>query len=491
MRKKILFRILGTIVLAFILSAWHTLILYPDVSKSYVKISVKSSIRDKAKLYYDRGSGFNEADSRSITLAGDDHFHDYLFMLLLEPIKHLRFDPPNVAGCRLIINHLAFVDSSGNPLQIINLDQLSPANQIKSFDLSDSELVIVTGDKADDPQINVALPKPFKPSYFNPLLLRLYGQIFLEFLILCGIIWMLMGLTRAAGERFVQRFLPSSLGQRGQTDNQTLRNGRAMLNRRQKYAAAVLVLALALAAGGIYGLHRYNAHVDRVEREKKRQRVNSQEILQAAAAHSAIYANKHFSEDWFTDNIRDWAKYKPLLGGRPDTKCLEIGAFEGRSTLWIAEYLCNGLNSTVDTIDTFEGSAEHQSHPHLKTLLSVFQSNLKTHIDSGRVVPHQGKSKDVLVRLNIEFLEGKRGQYSFVYIDGAHEAKNVAEDFMLSWDLLAKGGILAFDDYTWDAGTGRHRDNPRLAIDFFLEAYSGRYEIVHSGYQLHIKKITD
>jgi predicted O-methyltransferase YrrM len=97
----------------------------------------------------------------------------------------------------------------------------------------------------------------------------------------------------------------------------------------------------------------------------------------------------------------------------------------------------------------------------------------------------------VLQRLNIEFLEGKRGQYSFVYIDGAHEAKNVAEDFMLSWDLLAKGGIMAFDDYTWDMGTGQPRDNPRLAIDFFLEAYSGRFEIVHRGYQLHIKKITD
>lgn len=490
MRKKILFRILGTMLLAFILSAWHTLILYPDVSRSYVKISAKSSILGKAKLYYDRGSGFNEADSLSIALAGDDRFHDYLFILPIEPIKHLRFDPPNVADYRLIINRLAFVDSSGNLLQIINLDQLSPANQIKSFDLSDSELVIVAGDKADDPQINVALPKPFKPSYFNPLLLRLYGQIFLEFLILCGIIWMLMGLTRAAGERFVQRFLPSSLGQRGQTDNRKLRNGHAMLNRRLKYAAAVLVLALTLAAGGLYGLQRYNAHFDRVELEE-RQRVNSQEVRQAAAAHSAIYVDKHFTTDWFTDNIRDWAKYKPLLGGRPDTKCLEIGAFEGRSTLWIAEYLCNGLNSTVDTIDTWEGSGEHQGHPYLKTLLSVFQSNLKTHIDSGRVVPHQGKSKDVLQRLNIEFLEGKRGQYSFVYIDGAHEAKNVAEDFMLSWDLLAKGGIMAFDDYTWDMRTGRPRDNPRLAIDFFLEAYSDRFEIVHRGYQLHIKKITD
>lgn len=194
MRKKILFRILATILLAFILSAWHTLILYPDVSRSYVKISVKASILDMVRLYYDRGSGLNEADSRSIALAGDDRFHDYLFLLPNEPIKHLRFDPPNVAGYRLIISHLALVDSSGNLLQIINLDQLRPANQIKSFDLSDSKLVIVTGDKADDPQINIALPKPFKPSYFSPLLIRLYGQIFLEFLILCGIIWMLMRL---------------------------------------------------------------------------------------------------------------------------------------------------------------------------------------------------------------------------------------------------------------------------------------------------------
>lgn len=194
MRKKTLFRILATVLLALITSVWHTLILYPDVSRSYVKMTVKSSIFDMARLYYDRGSGLNESDSHSIALAGDDRFHDYLFMLPNVPIKHLRFDPPNIAGYHLIISHLALVDSSENLLQIINLNQLQPANQIRSFDLSDGKLVIVTGDKADDPQINIALPKPFKPSYFSPLLLRLYGQIFLEFLILCGIIWMLMGL---------------------------------------------------------------------------------------------------------------------------------------------------------------------------------------------------------------------------------------------------------------------------------------------------------
>jgi hypothetical protein len=194
MRKRILFRILVTVLLALIVSAWHILILYPDVSRCYVKISLKSSIIDMTRLYYDRGSGLNESDSRSIALAGDDRFHDYLFMLPNEPIQHLRFDPPNVAGYRLIISHLALVDSSENLLQIINLDQLLPANQIKSFDLSDSKLVIVTGDKANDPQVNIVLPKPFKPPYFRPLLLRLYGQIFLEFLILCGIIWMLTGL---------------------------------------------------------------------------------------------------------------------------------------------------------------------------------------------------------------------------------------------------------------------------------------------------------
>jgi hypothetical protein len=188
-------------LLAFMLSAWHTLILYPDVSRYYVKISVKSSILDMAKLYYDRGSGLNESDSRSIALAGDDRFHDYLFMIPNVTIKHLRFDPPSVAGDHLTISHLALVDSSENLLQIINLDQLRPANQIKSFDLYDSKLVIVTGDKADDPQIDITLPKPFKPSYFRPLLLHLYGQIFLEFLILCGIIWMLTGLIGTLGKK--------------------------------------------------------------------------------------------------------------------------------------------------------------------------------------------------------------------------------------------------------------------------------------------------
>ena len=200
-RKCNLYIILSVVLLAFIISAWHACRAYPVVSGTYVRISLKSSVSEGAKLYFDRGSGLNESDSRVITLTGDDQFHDYKFTLPHVPIRHLRFDPPDVGGARLVIRHLALTDSSEKLLQAINLGQLSPAHQIKCFALVDGQLFIVTEDRADDPQINIALPETVKPSLLSPPLLRFYTRTVLEFLILCGIIGMLVLSLRALHRR--------------------------------------------------------------------------------------------------------------------------------------------------------------------------------------------------------------------------------------------------------------------------------------------------
>lgn len=51
---------------------------------------------------------------------------------------------------------------------------------------------------------------------------------------------------------------------------------------------------------------------------------------------------------------------------------------------------------------------------------------------------------------------------------------------------------MAFDDYGWTVGKQKGFDDevmrPKLAIDSFLSVYKGRYEIIHHGYQVHIKK---
>ena len=201
-----------------------------------------------------------------------------------------------------------------------------------------------------------------------------------------------------------------------------------------------------------------------------------------------IFQGKVFSSDWFSKNIPHWEKHKKYFDHKPDMRGLEIGSFEGRSTLWAAKNYFNGQGSTLEAIDTWEGSVEHQNGAYLTSIYSNFLFNLKDQIKSGQVIPIKARSKDTLMRFNLEVLDGRRKLYDFIFIDGAHDAKSVAEDAILSWDLLKKGGILIFDDYTW-RGEKASPDEPKSAIDFFMHAYAGKYEILHKDYQLHIRKI--
>ena len=74
-----------------------------------------------------------------------------------------------------------------------------------------------------------------------------------------------------------------------------------------------------------------------------------------------VLTEGNFTSDWFSHNIPDWDKYKPMFYDKEDMHCLEIGAWEGRSTLYIAQNYCNGKGSQFDSIDTWGGSMEHKA----------------------------------------------------------------------------------------------------------------------------------
>ena len=66
-------------------------------------------------------------------------------------------------------------------------------------------------------------------------------------------------------------------------------------------------------------------------------------------------------------------------------------------------------------------------------------------------------------------------------------AKDVFSDAALAWPLLLKQGVLIFDDYNWDKYPEDY-NNPRLAIDAFLACYKSELDIIHSGYQIILRK---
>ena len=187
-----------------------------------------------------------------------------------------------------------------------------------------------------------------------------------------------------------------------------------------------------------------------------------------------------FTVDWFSYNIQIWTHFLNGLKDKPNLRFLEIGSFQGRSTVWLLENILTSNTSTITCIDTFEGSIEHILHfqNDIKNLFDIFSHNISKFKNKVNII--KDKSQDALKKIN--------EKYDFIYVDGDHKASSVIEDAILSFPLLKKGGIMIFDDYLWFE-MKKFIDNPKVAIDAFLEIYADKIIILYKNHQVIIEKI--
>lgn len=188
-----------------------------------------------------------------------------------------------------------------------------------------------------------------------------------------------------------------------------------------------------------------------------------------------------FTNEWFKGNV---ALFQRLLGDRRDrpTQYIEVGAYEGRSLLWMFDNILTHPASFACVIDTFEGSAEHNVKER-ESLRARFDEN--TAHRQRQMYVLQMPSAVALLRYGQTFAPA-----DVIYVDGSHEAKDVLADAVLTWELLGIGGILIFDDYAWEGWNDPVRE-PRMAIDAFLACYAGRYTLLEKSHVVAVKKEKD
>ena len=186
-----------------------------------------------------------------------------------------------------------------------------------------------------------------------------------------------------------------------------------------------------------------------------------------------------FTVDWFSNNIPIWNEFLKDYKNKQNLNFLEIGSFQGRSTVWLLENILTDPSSKITCIDTFEGSAEHIDNfkDDIKNLFDIFKHNIFKFKNKVNII--KDKSQQALKQIN--------EQYDFIYIDGDHKASSVLEDAIFSFPLIKPGGIIIFDDYLW-FGMKLLIDNPKPAIDAFLEIYGDKINILYKGYQVIIQK---
>lgn len=187
-----------------------------------------------------------------------------------------------------------------------------------------------------------------------------------------------------------------------------------------------------------------------------------------------------FTADWHSHNIPLWTRILDRYKGQPGVRALEIGSFEGRSTVWLLENILTHETARIDCIDTFEGSPEHvEMGLDLTNLLNRFLSNTEPYTKKIRCF--RGRSQDVL--RGGDFGPYETESYDFIYIDGSHKAADVLEDAVLSFRFLKVGGLTIFDDYAWQGGGPTEFDNVRRGVDAFYHAYQDQLKPAHMSYQ--------
>jgi predicted O-methyltransferase YrrM len=193
------------------------------------------------------------------------------------------------------------------------------------------------------------------------------------------------------------------------------------------------------------------------------------------------YAGKSFSADWTTWHFANWVEFLRPLRNAP-VRVLEIGSWEGRSALFFLNYFAN---SRLVCVDTFGGNIEHMRNPHFAALVPEAERRFDANVAAfgARVEKIKGASADVLPQLGVA-----SRRFDIVYVDGSHRAADVYGDGALAWPMVAREGIVIFDDYEFDE-IKEESERPKLGIDAFLKACEGQYLLVHKAYQVVIVKL--
>lgn len=185
--------------------------------------------------------------------------------------------------------------------------------------------------------------------------------------------------------------------------------------------------------------------------------------------------NGQFQERWFDVNIVPWCLTFPKVFSRTDpVRILEIGSWEGRSSLFFLTYFTKG---SLTAVDTWLGGDEwdYNATADLSDLETRFDGNVAPHAE--RLTKRKGSSLQVLPQMLDEKLK-----FDIIYVDGSHLADDVLTDAITSWRLLEQGGILIFDDVSAPFYL-RMRANPAWAINLFLRYHKGSYNILQAGLQ--------
>lgn len=179
--------------------------------------------------------------------------------------------------------------------------------------------------------------------------------------------------------------------------------------------------------------------------------------------------------DWSSMHHASWAKLLQRINPQEEQHLIEIGCFEGRSSVWFADNYLHHPKSTLTCIDTWQGGEEVE-RKHLTYDFDLIEANFRHNVAQCRYADKINVYKDASLNVLRSLVSHDR-QYSFVYIDGSHKAQDVFYDVALSYLILKPLGVVVCDDYFNNMATSKPHLKVAPGVDPFCELFADKIKI--------------
>jgi predicted O-methyltransferase YrrM len=185
-----------------------------------------------------------------------------------------------------------------------------------------------------------------------------------------------------------------------------------------------------------------------------------------------------YTKEWFLNSeIRN--NLVNFLDKTKENKILEIGCYEGLSSVFFADNFINNQKSSLTCVDPFLHGDYNDHDIHLQNGEELnFDYNISNCKNTDKITIYKITSD--------KFFENNNKTYNFIYIDGCHQTDFITRDMENTFKYLEQNGIMWMDDYR--GGDDEHPLKIKKTMDNFLEKYKGQYILIHMGYQLAILK---
>ena len=203
-----------------------------------------------------------------------------------------------------------------------------------------------------------------------------------------------------------------------------------------------------------------------------------------------------FTKNWF--GAHDLQRILPV-NTKEEIHILEIGSFEGKSTVWFIDNILKNEKSTITCIDPWmnyylstDSFNSYDEKTKTKSGIDYIKDDIKGNFLNN--INQTGFSNKVnmiqgLSHLELPKLLNESKKYDYIYIDGNHTSPFVLTDAIMSWYLLKPDGLLIFDDYKWDNFGGPKTTSPKLAVDSFVSCFEDYIEVIWVDWRYIVKKI--